>query len=365
MKKQIIYVVSTLNINGDLINDLKRFYDVHVVPGGVLNVTDKAAGSVIVLDISFDQHLTDNKFAGQIQTLKKRRNEFMLLTDRPDSDGADAARAMGIDFVLGKPVESDLVRQAVESLLLKQSLQHLGKGPDSKVDTVQQGAACLLRAANAIGNGDRLPAAVLVDCAAKISDDIGEDGLVDWLSIVNEHHSYTFRHCMHVSGLASAVAEKLNFSTRDKNRFVQGAMLHDIGKLKIPLDILDKPGRLTDDERAIIQEHPGHGRDIMENEKDWDRSTVDLIYQHHEFLDGSGYPRGLKAESITDPVRLLTIIDIFSALVDKRSYKEAFEPEKAFSILYSMESKVDQGFVRFFQPIGMEILSKLKSAARP
>ncbi len=363
MKKQVIYVVSALNINGGLLGDLKKHYDVHVVPGGVQNISDSASGSVVVLDISSDQELTDRKFSGEVHALKNRRNEFMLLTDRPDSAGADAARSMGIDFVLGKPIESGLVLQAVESLLLKQSIQSRGKQPDSKVDMLQQGAACLLRVANEIGNGKRLPNALLVDCAAKISDDVGRDGLLDWLSVVNEHHSYTFRHCMHVSGLASALAEKLKFSARDKNRFVQGAMLHDIGKLKIPLDILDKPGRLTDEERSVIERHPTYGRDIMENEKDWDRLIVDMIYQHHELLDGSGYPQGLKGDEISDPVRLLTIIDIFSALVDKRSYKDALEPEKAFDILYSMGSKVDQGFVRFFQPIGMEVLSNLKRAA--
>ena len=102
----------------------------------------------------------------------------------------------------------------------------------------------------------------------------------------------------------------------DVERLYLAAMFHDIGKAKIPLAILDKPGRLDPDERALVESHPAAGYDVLKSNAGISPEILDAVRHHHEYLDGSGYPDGLCAESISDLVRILTISDIFAALIE-------------------------------------------------
>lgn len=193
--------------------------------------------------------------------------------------------------------------------------------------------------------GDFTPEEVSAACT-EIVDSIRDGGIRRWLTEVNRHHSYTFRHSLHVTGLVIACGAHLGFAERDIKRFGIAGMLHDIGKAYIPLKILDKPGPLTPNERAVVEKHPVHGSQILIKNGRFEQMIVDLASQHHELLDGSGYPEGLSGDAISDPVRLLTICDIFSALVDKRAYKQGMTPDKALKIMLNMGGKIDQSFLQ-------------------
>lgn len=189
------------------------------------------------------------------------------------------------------------------------------------------------------------------------------DGLASWLGEVANYHSYTARHCMAVAGFAAQWARILKVSNQDYERFTRAALLHDIGKINVPSSILDKSGSLTFDERIIIERHPTESKKILESLPDMDPAVIELAYAHHEFLDGTGYPRGLKGDEISDMVRCMTIIDIYSALVDARSYKDAMEPDKAYAILKSMDGKLDMSLVDAFKPVVDTHSEKLREVA--
>src|SRR5450759_928337 len=106
------------------------------------------------------------------------------------------------------------------------------------------------------------------------------------------------------------------------------ATLHDIGKARIPLSILDKPGRLDPGEEDIMRRHPVIGYDLLKDISGISPEILDGVRHHHEYLDGSGYPDALMAPEISDPLRLLTISDIFAALIESRPYRPAMSRQK-------------------------------------
>jgi HD-GYP domain-containing protein (c-di-GMP phosphodiesterase class II) len=130
-------------------------------------------------------------------------------------------------------------------------------------------------------------------------------------------------------------------------------MFHDIGKSKIPLAILNKPGRLDAEERAIIETHPAAGYEVLKGNSDISSEILDAVRHHHEYLDGSGYPDALCAASIPDIVRMLTISDIFAALIEHRHYKPTMPREKAYEILQGMHGKLEKALVAAFRDVAL------------
>src|SRR3954462_8004259 len=113
-------------------------------------------------------------------------------------------------------------------------------------------------------------------------------------------------------------------------------MLHDIGKSQIPLAILEKPGPLDENEMAVMRKHPEYGLDALRTTSDLPAEMLDMVVHHHELLDGSGYPHGLHGSEVSDLVRIMTISDIFGALLERRSYKEPLSGDAAYQILLDM-----------------------------
>jgi HD-GYP domain-containing protein (c-di-GMP phosphodiesterase class II) len=130
-------------------------------------------------------------------------------------------------------------------------------------------------------------------------------------------------------------------------------MFHDIGKAQIPPAILDKPGRLDDEERALIKTHPTAGYEFLRGHDGISPEILDAVRHHHEYLDGSGYPDALCAESIGDIVRILTISDIFAALIEHRHYKPTMPRAEAYDILRGMSGKLEKALVNSFKPVAL------------
>ena len=144
--------------------------------------------------------------------------------------------------------------------------------------------------------------------------------------------TYTEGHCERLSKLSVALAERLGLPDEEKVALRRAGIVHDIGKISVPEHILTKRGPLTDDEWKIMKQHPVVGERICAPLKSF-RLVLPVIRHHHEKLDGSGYPDGLKGEEIPLTARILQITDIYDALTTERPYRNALHPQHAFAVI--------------------------------
>lgn len=182
----------------------------------------------------------------------------------------------------------------------------------------------------------RLDARVdLVDVAGKVArlEDTYLTVVSDWGQSIESADSYTFGHCERVAGYGVRVARALGLDEAAVTTIRLGAYLHDLGKVKIPHEILNKPGRLTDEEFAIIKKHPEWGIELLATiEFPWDIKPI--IRWHHEKYDGSGYPDRLKGDEIPLGAQIICIVDVYDALTSSRSYRPALPKEEAMARLH-------------------------------
>lgn len=160
-----------------------------------------------------------------------------------------------------------------------------------------------------------------------------KDALVSLLRI-KEVDEYTYVHSISVSTLCISFAHGLDFEAAQIKQIGIGGLLHDIGKMKVPLDILNKPGPLSEKEFQIMKRHVKDGESTLEQYPNLDRSCTCVTSHHHERLDGTGYPEGLKGEQISLFGQIAAIVDIYDALSSERCYKHALPPTEALKKLY-------------------------------
>ncbi|WP_394227174.1 HD-GYP domain-containing protein [Pseudoalteromonas spongiae] len=182
---------------------------------------------------------------------------------------------------------------------------------------------------------------------------------------IREKDAYLLEHSINVSVLMSIFAKHMGFEREVIHELATGALLHDIGKIKVPDAILNKPGKLTDAEFDEIKRHALYSKEILE-ESELSDIAIQVAGFHHERLDGKGYPFGLKDDEINQYVRMISIVDVYDALTAKRVYKDDMNPIQAFKILRAgCPSAFDSDLVaRFIQCIGIHpvgTLVKLKS----
>jgi putative nucleotidyltransferase with HDIG domain len=153
------------------------------------------------------------------------------------------------------------------------------------------------------------------------------------LVLLAERDASTEEHTRRVALLAARVAEELKLPASLRRDLAVGGLLHDVGKLSVPLEILQKPGALDDEEFAEIRRHPEAGRKLLEELGGFPETVRRLVSDHHERLDGTGYPNGLKGDELAIETRILAVCDVYDALVSDRVYRAAWTPERALALL--------------------------------
>ena len=164
------------------------------------------------------------------------------------------------------------------------------------------------------------------------------------------HDSYTFSHSVNVAVLAAMLGNLCGYSKSKLQAITLGGLLHDIGKLAVPASILNKPGALTADEFKIIRRHPSEGRRLLKELKSPIASILAIIaVQHHEHIDGSGYPYHIHGKSIHPYSRITAIADVYDALTSVRPYKRAYKPNVVYQMMmHNSPGHFDMDRLRLF-----------------
>ncbi|WP_409304383.1 HD domain-containing phosphohydrolase [Peribacillus sp. SCS-155] len=162
-----------------------------------------------------------------------------------------------------------------------------------------------------------------------VSDDI--HSLRDMIAEAEKRDPFTFKHSERVAQYAVKIAKKLNLSQNQLKDLYFASELHDIGKVRVPEEVLNKPGKLTNEEFDVIKKHPSDGAELVQNTGY--RHLESIIIQHHERLNGSGYPCGLKEEEILLEAKIIAVSDTFDAMTEDRAYRKAFTAQYAMDEL--------------------------------
>lgn len=245
-----------------------------------------------------------------IKKLEEHAIPFVYIDDylRPEvlpESSADASLLkVNVQDVVAKETRVAAVRQVKNILLETKESGRLVIEPQVVYNTVNQFTSELLSSKSLMVN--------LVDL--RTQDD------------------YTFAHSVNVCVLSLMTGITLGFNNEELADLGVGALLHDLGKVKIPDGILNKPGKLTSEEFSIIKMHTTYGYNLILNAKNFNNTHALIAYQHHESFDGSGYPLGIKEEEFIEQAQIISITDKFDALTADRVYRKSFPPHEAYEM---------------------------------
>ena len=169
------------------------------------------------------------------------------------------------------------------------------------------------------------------------------------LTRLKKHDPYTAMHCMNVCTLVVAVAQADGADGETLPMITAATLLHDVGKTRVPLEILNKPGRFEPHELQEMRKHPAHSMEIMREEEGFAEDAIAIAGQHHEMLDGSGYPYGLKGDEIHPYARITAVADVYDALTAKRVYKPAMPAHQALMRIHkNRDTEFDAHYIDLF-----------------
>lgn len=255
------------------------------------------------------------------------------------------AQVLGADCILPRPAGAAAVHEAIR---LHHGIVALGSDEaevrssiDAGVDVLDEGFRCLSASAIFDSSGAH-------KASGQIADAIGSVGAAQWLATVRGYHVGTYQHCMLVTGVVSAFAVGAGMGHADVVTLTLAGMLHDIGKAAVPLAILNKASSLSPGEVEVLRRHPADGYDYLRAHSSLNPVALSSVRHHHEMLDGSGYPDGLQGGQIDDITRIVTICDIYAAMVERRAYKDPAKPVQAMAVLSAMAAagKVEGSLVK-------------------
>lgn len=281
-----------------------------------------------------------------IQALLKMGIMGVYITEGEDDDDDEESHGTEISEEVQRKIETQTVQDRTKVNLsasvkarVAEGIQYLYNDTNSKqfTDVTRNITNDLMKA---IDDND----AIAVDISAlKISDE------------------YTFKHSVDVATMSMIVGKKHGLSDKDVYNIGISGLLHDVGKSKIPNFILNKAGKLTDEEFEMIKQHTLFGYEILKEKEDLTASIKLGVLQHHEKINGKGYPMMVDESKINLFAKIISVADIYDALVTERPYKKPFTPRDAVEMIMSMTNELDITVMRSFlqsvilYPVGMVV----------
>lgn len=265
-----------------------------------------------------------------------------LLTDEKDLRAIQASgiKELWIDVIQGTDVTNVIPGKTAEEVeretdaLLMEADKVQNKEKVSLEEEIQTAAKLCAKAKEAViemFSDARMGKAIQVEQARALVEDISNSVLrqphaLISLARLKTADEYTYMHSIAVCALMIALARQLNLDENMVREAGFAGLLHDIGKIGIPLKVLNKPGKLTDSEFAIVKSHPEVGAKILIDSYDVSPLVLDVCLHHHEKMDGTGYPHGLKGDTISMFARMGAVCDVYDAITSNRPYKKGWAP---------------------------------------
>jgi HD-GYP domain-containing protein (c-di-GMP phosphodiesterase class II) len=273
----------------------------------------------------------------------------ILLTGNDSGQRAKALRA-GATSCLAQPYRLSSFVRIISAALSANVEKRWETLPPSQAAALQCGVTVFNSVSDRMAAGDEIAYSEISAACQPLLAAVKDEDINGLLQGVRDHDNYTFSHSLRVSVYLSMLGRSCGLTGEDQNILTIGGLLHDIGKISIPSLILNKAGKLNEAEFAIMKGHVPATLKLLAQSPGLPRGALIIAGQHHEKIDGSGYPDGLSGGRLNDLARMAAIADVFGALTDRRVYKAAMSPERAFSIMSGqMRQHLDMGLLSLFR----------------
>ena len=221
---------------------------------------------------------------------------------------------------------------------------------------------------NLLKDSEQLPVAQLHDFVNEMLMPLllNSDAVFSYLHVMKYKGEYLFRHSINVAFFAGIMGKWLNLPKTELQQLLMAGLLHDIGKMRIPIAILNKPDKLLPAEMEIMKQHTFWGYEILQNADNIDEIVKLGVLQHHERLDGNGYPASLKVEDISQIARIIAVADVYDAMISQRVYHKAISPIQVMKKIYQkvfgfMDSQICMLFIQYAKKYLVGSLVKLSN----
>jgi putative nucleotidyltransferase with HDIG domain len=262
------------------------------------------------------------------------------------------------DACLEKPYRRSTLLRTISALVNRAVEGNWEKLAPQYRESLQRTVDSFNTISDLIDKGEPLEYKEVSDACSSLVDAVSNHDFKVILDNVKDHDNYSYVHSLRVATLLSLFGHTIGLKGDDMSLLASGGLVHDIGKMTIPHEVLNKPGRLDDAELVVMRSHVPKSVDYLSLCDTLPKGVITIAEQHHEKLDGSGYPKGLKGAQLNELARMASIVDIFSALTDRRVYKEPMAPEKALSIMTeSMSADIDQALLSLFKHMLLDAVS--------
>lgn len=303
-----------------------------------------------------------------------------VITDPKDIQSilASSIKEVWIDCSKGLDVSSDVpvVSVAESEAQVDQELDAVANaardvGPVSTSEELERAAKICLQSKRAVISmfeEARMGKAVDTGGAKKLVEEITDSvsrnpGALISLARLKSADDYTYMHSVAVCAMMVALAKQLGLDEAQTKSAGLAGLMHDLGKALMPMEVLNKPGKLTDQEFAIIKTHPEEGYRLLKSGTSADPLVMDVCLHHHEKTDGSGYPKGLSGDEISLFAKMGAVCDVYDAITSNRPYKAGWDPAESLRKMAEwanghFDTKVFQAFVKSLgiYPIGSLVL---------
>ncbi len=334
-------LVAVIDSNAERLSDEGRIlasrYPVALFrdPGEAMAFLPTARPRVIVVDESS----RGGELIGKIRRIDALRAVPLILAS---ADLAMTAREVDADVILQRPFWPRSLLRAVSRLSNRTVEASWNDLPPGQKDALCKTVSVFTDISDTLMSGEPVDYPSLTEACGLLVEAVSRNDHRAILDGVRDHDNYTYVHSLRVATFLAMFGNAIGLTQKEVLVLSVGGLLHDIGKTAIPYSVLNKPGSLSPREWDVIKTHVPKTVDYLYRHTSLPHAVMTIAKQHHEKIDGSGYPHGLRNGKISDLARMASIVDIFGALTDRRPYKSAMSPEKALSLMYGeMASALD------------------------
>jgi HD-GYP domain-containing protein (c-di-GMP phosphodiesterase class II) len=279
----------------------------------------------------------------------------LMAVDKDDKATRDSVMQCGANACLVTPYARSTLIATISGLLNHRVERQWRKLPESRRRCLTGTLSVFNEIADKIGNGEPIPYRSVTDACEPLVEAVASNDFRIILDNVRDHDNYSFAHSLRVATYLALFGANLRMSKSEQVVLACGGLLHDVGKMSIPHEVLNKPGQLDADELAVMRGHVDASVRYLLGCPGLPKAMITIAAQHHETLDGSGYPLGLAGRQLNQLTRMASIIDVFSALTDRRVYKPPMDAEVALGIMVDeMGSRLDMRLLAMFREMLLE-----------